>query len=375
MRGRKVKEPVRLRERTMKDGNISLYLDIYHDGKRSYEFLKLYVLSKPKTAIEKQQNKEVLQLANSIKSQKILELQNNKFGFINRGKGKTEVLPYFLKLTEERKESNYQNWLSTYKHLKNYASDNLTFNDVTSEWVKGFRDYLLNSPIGRGGAKLSKNSAYAYYGKFKAFLNQSQLDGLIQENPADKVESIKQPETKREFLTLDELQKLVHTECKVPELKKAFLFSALTGLRWSDIEKLTWSEIRKDREKHYIVFEQKKTAAQEVLPITQQARDILGAAGENDSKVFEHLKYSAWHNLRLKEWFMRAGILKEITFHSARHSFATLMLSQGVDIYTVSKLLGHRELKTTQIYAKVMDKQKEEAVNKMPNLNFGEDEV
>jgi integrase len=148
-------------------------------------------------------------------------------------------------------------------------------------------------------------------------------------------------------------------------LKNAFIFSALSGLRWSDIEKLTWSEVQNSGNDYYIRFRQKKTKGAETLPISEQAFNLLGKRGKPEEKVFDNLKYSAWNNLKLREWVMKAGITKHITFHCARHTYATLQLNLGTDIYTVSKLLGHRHLKTTEVYAKVMDKKKQEAANRI----------
>ena len=149
-------------------------------------------------------------------------------------------------------------------------------------------------------------------------------------------------------------------------LKTAFLFSALTGLRWSDINKLLWSEVQQSKELgHYLRFTQKKTQGSETLPISQQASDLLGERGKPEERVFKTLKYSAWHNLKLQQWIMKAGITKTITFHCARHTYATLQLTLGTDIYTVSKLLGHKHLKTTQIYTKVIDEKKTEAASRI----------
>lgn len=163
---------------------------------------------------------------------------------------------------------------------------------------------------------------------------------------------------------------MVPVECELPELKKAFLFSALTGLRWSDIEKLKWSEIQHSNDYgYYIRFRQKKTKGAETQPISEQAVSLLGERKEPDDKIFDALHYSAWSNLKLQQWIYKAGIHKDITFHCARHTYATLQLTLGTDIYTVSKMLGHKELRTTQIYAKIIDEKKHEAANKI-KLDF-----
>ena len=155
-----------------------------------------------------------------------------------------------------------------------------------------------------------------------------------------------------------------------PLLKRAALFSALTGLRFSDIKNLVWGEIHHSVENGYsIQFTQQKTKGVEVLPISEQAYSLMGERKEPSDKVFEGLTYSAYENKHLYQWIGAAGITKDITFHCFRHTFATLQLSHGTDIYTVSKMLGHRELKTTQIYAKIIDQTKREAANKI-KLDF-----
>ena len=170
------------------------------------------------------------------------------------------------------------------------------------------------------------------------------------------------------YLTLEEVKKLSQTECEYPKIKRAFLFSCLTGLRRSDILKLTWGEVHQQGDFTRIIFRQKKTGGQEYLDITQQAAELMGERGKPNDKVFTDIYSPTCTNEAIKRWVLRAGINKEITFHCARHTFAVLMLDLGTDIYTVSKLLGHKELSTTQIYAKVLDKKKQEAVAMIPKI-------
>ena len=178
--------------------------------------------------------------------------------------------------------------------------------------------------------------------------------------------SIIPEESERGFLTYDELKALANTPCEIPVLGNAFLFSASTGLRWSDIEKLTWHEVQHSKEMgYYIRFRQKKTKGLETLPFSENAFNLLPKQEPDMDLVFGNLKYSAWYNVKLKQWIMKAGISKNITFHSARHTYATLQLTLGTDIYTVSKLLGHKNISTTQIYAKVIDEKKRVAANKI----------
>lgn len=356
---------VTLRQRK-KGGKTSLYLDYYHKGIRKVEYLRLYLDETNPSKEQKELNKKTLQLAESIKAQRQIEIQNGAFGFRDTEKLNASFLAYFEILANKRFDSqgNYGNWDSTLKHLKNFAPNGITFGQLDVQLVQDFREYLDKGKITKGGAKLSQNSKHSYFAKFKAAIKQAYKDEYLLTNPAERVDGIKEGEPEREFLTLEELQSVVDVDCDIPILKTAFIFSCLTGLRWSDIEKLTWTEVQHSNELGwYIRFRQKKTKGAETLPISEQARQLLGDNEEREERVFPHLKYSAWHNLKLQQWIMKAGISKTITFHCARHTYATLQLTLGTDIYTVSKLLGHKELRTTQIYGKVIDKKKIDAAN------------
>ena len=362
---------VTLRQRE-KNNKISLYLDYYHKGKRKNEYLRLYLIPKPKNKTERELNKKTKQLAETICAKRQIEIQNGHYGFQDIEKLKGSFITYVTALAEKKNTSagNYGSWNSMIKHLKAFCPTDVSFEDIDKTFVEKFKNYLNEEAEGRVGKKLSQNSKYSYYGKFAAALKQAVKDGIFKENPSSGVEYFKQGETQREFLTLDELKQVAQTECEIPILKSAFLFSALTGLRWSDIEKLTWSEVQHSKEiGYYIRFTQKKTKGVETLPISNQAKDLLGDEGKPDVKIFKDLNYSAWSNLKLQQWVMKAGISKTITFHCARHTYATLQLTLGTDIYTVSKLLGHKELRTTQIYAKVIDDKKKEAANRI-NLDL-----
>lgn len=358
---------VTLRQRNQ-GGQTSLYLDYYHKGKRKTEYLKLYLNPGAKTKEQKELNKKTLQLAETIRAQRQIEIQNGTFGFRDNEKMKGSFLAYMRMLAEKRKDStgNYGNWDSVVKHLESFLPYDITFGEVDRQFVMNFKEYLDKGTRAKSNVDLSQNSKYSYFNKFRAALKQAVKDGILPANPSEGIEAFKQGEPEREFLTLEELQAIAREECEIPQLKTAFLFSCLTGLRWSDIQKLLWSEVQYSKEMgYYIRFRQKKTKGAETLPISQQAFELLGEREDKDERVFKGLKYSAWHNLKLQQWVMKGGISKTITFHCARHTYATLQLTMGTDIYTVSKLLGHRELKTTQIYAKIIDDKKKEAANRI----------
>lgn len=374
---------VHLRQRKQtKSGSISLFLEIYKgttttpEGKvknlRDYEYLNLYLIDKPKTPTEKQNNKETLQLAESIKAKRELEIKNGLYGFTNEFKQSTNFIDYFKDQMEKRKQSkgNYENWGSTLKHLIKFAGAKISFREIDETFCENFRDYLKNTAKKTSGQPLSSSSVSSYFNKFRACLKEAVRKKIILSNPATDVTNPKVKESKREYLTIDELKTIVKAECRYDVLKRAFIFSCLTGLRWSDINNLKWSEVQSTNDGWRITFHQQKTKGLQYLDISEQARGYLGEQGNPDERVFIGLKYSSYMNVELSKWMMRAGITKDITFHCARHTFAVLQLSLGTEIYTLSKLLGHSELKTTQIYAKIIDEKKREAVNKIPDINI-----
>lgn len=166
-----------------------------------------------------------------------------------------------------------------------------------------------------------------------------------------------------------ELKRLIGTECKYEIMKQAFLFSCLCGLRVSDIRKLKWNDLQKSGERIRIEIKMQKTKEPLYLPISDEALKWLPQQNEakGDDLIFP-LTHEGTINKILQKWAKDAGIIKHISFHVARHTHATMMLTLGADLYTVSKLLGHKNIATTQIYAKIVDKKKEEAISLIPNL-------
>lgn len=377
----KSKEPIRLRQRKMPSGYTSLYLDIYVNGRRSYEYLKMYLVPE-KTRADKEKNRDTLQMADAIRAKRVVELRNGLYGFKGQFATNTRFFDYYRSLCEKRhgnqeSRGNWGNWYSCLHHLMIYEKNkNITFEDITPQWVQGFKDYLDNEAVAwahdfRTRIKdkpLKRNSKLSYFNKLRACLNQAFEERIIAVNPLRGIESFKAEDVTRMYLTIDEVKLLAQTPCEYPKIKAAFLFSCLTGLRRSDVLKLTWGDVYQQGEFTRIIFKQKKTSGQEYLDITQEAASLMGERGEPSDHVFTDIHSPSCTNNAIKLWVARAGINKEITFHCGRHTFATMMLDLGTDIYTVSKLLGHRELTTTQIYAKVLDKNKQAAVSKIPSI-------
>ena len=372
---------VKLRQKAISGNRQSLYLDFYpaiphpETGEPTRrEFLRLYLFDKPKNPIDKQHNKETLQLAEQIRQKRENHLNKPEIytGYELEQKrikelGEQNFVAYFKTLADKRKASNHDNWVSAYKYLETFTKGNLKFADLNEKFCNEFKEHLLTTKSNKSSkTTLAQNSAVSYFNKLKATLRQAYKDGYLTTDLNAKIEPIAQAETRRNVLTIEELNSLVRTECNNPLLKRAALFSALTGLRFSDIKNLIWGEIHYSLEDGYTIqFTQQKTKRVEVMPINEQAYSLMGERKEPSDKVFEGLTYSAYENKHLYQWIGAAGITKDITFHCFRHTFATLQLSKGTDIYTVSKMLGHRELKTTQIYAKIIDQTKREAASKI----------
>ena len=284
-----------------------------------------------------------------------------------KARGQADFIEYFGKQAAKRHKNDSKsigvNWDRSHDLLKIFTKDKpLPFAQIDMHLIESFRDFLLKAP--RGGNKsgtISQNTASTYFTLFKAALHQAFIDSYFDVDIAAKVKGISGVESRREYLTIEELNKLAATPCEYPMLKKAAFFSALTGLRHSDIRKMTWKELSVEGDHYRINFTQRKTGGVEYMPISEQAYLICGEPAEPDRLVFEGLQDPSWINRPVKKWIEAAGIKKHITFHCFRHSYATNQLTEGTDLYTVSKMLGHTNIRTTQIYAKVVDSKKEEA--------------
>lgn len=370
---------VTLRQKAISKKRQTLYLDYWpaitnlETGKKTRrEFLKQYIFDKPKTQSDKEHNENVMQLVEQIKLKRenelnkpeiYSELEKERLKDTRTGKG--NFVEYFKKLTETYKTSTYDDWRIVYSYLNSFTGGNLQFSELTEEFCNNFREYLLTTHRYKSNQPLSPNSACTYFVKFKAGAKKAFKDGKIKTNVGLSVPTIKLIESQRNFLTLDELNKLVKTNCDVPVMKAAALFSALTGIRYGDLKSLTWGQVEHDNGNYQVRFRQNKTKGLLTLPISEQAFSLLGERGKTGEEVFPGLIISSYYNKYLLQWFARAGITKDITFHCFRHTFATLQISEGTDLYTVSKLLGHHNIKTTAIYAKVVDKLKRAAADKI----------
>lgn len=354
---------VTLRKREYPSGKVSLYLDFYpaiknpRTGEESRrEYLGIYIMKSPRTAQERRINATKLKQAEAIRAQRELSLINEQYGFIDKSKVKMDAVEYFysLMLTKGPK------WLGAYDHFNKFVHGKCAFKDLNVELCNGFREYLLTAKrLNSKKLQISQNSASGYWSTFRAFLASAYKEGYLKENINDNLDKIELKETRREYLTMDELRRLYNTPCEFPVLREASLFSCLTGLRISDILALTWNDVRDfpDGGKCIRICTE-KTDTEATIPISEEALALCGPP--STGIVFKGLTRNMV-NTYLKPWLKQAGITKYITFHCFRHTYATQLIAGGADIYTVSKMLTHKNVSTTQIYADLIDKKKREA--------------
>ena len=255
------------------------------------------------------------------------------------------------------------NWTRVGKLLSIFSEGKpIPFRKINVKLLEDLKLFMLTAP--QGGNKkgtLSQNSAATYFSIVKAGLHRAFIDEYLTVDIAAKVKGIPELKVKRETLTLEEAELLAQTPCENEVLKRAFFFAILTDIRLCDIHELTWGEIQKTSTGWRVDFTQRKTHVVDYLPINEQAYSLCGEPGEHDQQIFAGLTGSSWISRPLKKWIAASGIKKHITFHCSRHTFATLQLENGTDIFVVKGMLGHTNVKTTQIYAHIVDKSKRNA--------------
>lgn len=332
-----------------------IQLDYLINGKRIRETIKdttFYPIDSKETKKEKER------IIDRIKSQLEIELGNTKNGLVSRQLQKANFIDYFEQLGNKKEINTKVTWDSTLKHLIEFQGKKISFENITVTWIEKFLTYLK--------LELSNNSVLTYFNKINAALNQAVKEKIIFENPIKYIDRPKKEETEIVYLTKDEVQKIINTDFFDNETKNAFLLSCYTGLRASDIKILKWNHIKNDK----IQITQTKTKNAVYIPLNLNALNILEKQKHNMEFVFNLSEYTSSLNRTSKKLFKKAEINKKVHFHCARHTFATLLVTSGTNIFTISKLMGHKDIKSTLVYAKVIDEEKEKAVNSMVEFNF-----
>jgi integrase len=375
---------VHLREKKLDSGQISYYLDIYHNKKRWYEFLEIHINKKKPS----EDDKEKKRLAQEIRSQRENDLIVQDNGLVDKNKRKADFVTWLENYIENKTTQNSHN-KSSLKSFKKYLGKKpLPFTAITPEFIMSFGKFLLKN--------VSNNTAFLYLADISIGLEEAVRQDIISVNPFRKIprhEKIKQKSVFRQAYTFEQLELLARTPVKIhPQIKQVYFFSCFTGLRWSDVNCLRWSDVINKQidgnEEWFIYYRQEKTEGIEYLPLSDQAIVILKERKQelleypNKSPyIFPFIKeYDEKNKLMqirvwraLKKWAKAAGLdPKLLTFHTGRHTFATNVLenSPDADLWTVSKLLGHKSIHSTQIYAHVRDTKKFAAVKGLPKLKL-----
>lgn len=364
----------------MKDGRRSIYLDCYHDGHRSYEYLKLYLV--PETDDESlRRNEIIMRKAETACRKKLRELKK----LPTTSKRLTETQNSFSK-----KDISLSEWLSRFKEMQRsrgihdlHAIDRLCaalsdmncneikVGEIGKEFCISFVEYLKTGYKTAKGECLKPKTVFNRQCTLVTALNVAVREGIIPTNPMNLLsrhERAKTSRGKRDYLTIDEVKRLIATPCKNESVRNAYLFACNCGLRLGDVRKLKWGDITQDNGGWMLSVVMNKSEKPVHIPIGVQARRWMpgcedGVKHNADRLVFEHLPGDSSINDYLKIWAADAGITKSVTYHTSRHTFATMLLTLGADLYTVSKLLGHSQIKNTQIYAEIINRRKDEAVN------------
>jgi len=377
----KVKEPVRIREKVLGDGTISLYLDMYHKGNRKKEGLKLYIIPETSPAA-KLQNINTRKLAEQVKAQRILDIQKDGLVDWEKLKRSRTTLMSWLedyvtceeKLSPSSVISKRNAKVRVEEYLASIGKPDLRLSEVDREFCRGFVAFLRTCKAHRGNETISDTTARLLMSRIAAAMNKAVVEGLIPSNPFRALEAKEKPKiavSRREFLTVEELKILINTPCRCDIVKRAFLFSCFTGLRYSDMKSLLWSEIHTaaDGKTQYIEHRQVKTKKTVTIPLSDEALRWMPQQEDGIDKVFHGLKVcTSTVEAILKEWMKDCKIDKHITYHCSRHTAATTLLTLGANLYVVSKLMGHSSIQMTEVYAKIVDQKKVETMNLVNSL-------
>ena len=377
---------VEIKERALKGGNRSLYLEYYEKGFRKRENLHLYLI--PEDAPDaKRINKRTYLKAMAVRSDRILnppefEKKSVQDDGIDRTTTWLEWCDEYIRYSAGcgNGESAMQHKVIVRKRINEFLDrigrTDILLNDVTTEVISGLYDYMRNDYRNPGQIKVREGRLADYtlrhFGEtVNAMFNKALREGRIGYNPLrglNNLERFHVPDKHREYLTPDELTKFLAVEPVTEterQVQKAFGFSCMTGLRLGDVQRLRWGDIKPMGEGWAVSIVQHKTGSPVTVPLNELALSMLPPRPENeDENVFRLPGKSGKVTKYVRSIRDKAGITgKELTYHCSRHTAATLAISAGAELYSVSKILGHRNLVSTQVYAKVNLEKKMEAVN------------
>ncbi|MES2023914.1 MAG: site-specific integrase, partial [Patescibacteria group bacterium] len=324
-------------------------------------FLKELKLLKPRSAIDRNENRERMKVAEQIKNKRELQLQSDEYQVTPDFKKNIDFVRFFQNYLNSYTKKDKRVMSGCFNKLKEFMKEesliSLTTKQVNEALVSDFKEYLEQTLNGETPAN--------YFKKFKKVLKYGVREKIFSVNPAQELTAKRNEGIKKEILTFDEIQKLAKTACTNDDMKRAFLFSCLTGLRFCDIKILQWKNINGK----VLKVTQQKTSKPVSINLNENGLEILGKTGKSNELVFKIPSNTACRK-NLLVWCKNAGVKKKITWHCARHSFATNIIFYGSDVNSASSLLGHSSLAYTQRYVRVVESLKEKAVDSLPSLKL-----
>lgn len=403
----KLKENPKLEQRLMSDGKISLYLEyyfgrtqeqvldeygepvVYESGKmkgkpkvktthiRKKENLHLYLIATPKTPFDREHNKEVLMLANKIRQEREQEFLENKEGYRLKKKEQLNFLDYFQNYIDKYKKKDIRSMKGVFKRFKDFLNETPEYNQfanylkpgqITKEMMSLFVEYLQSKSKGEG--------ALSYYRRFRKVILYAYEQEVLKKDPCKGI-SIKTDKNtlKKDILSQDEIKQLISTHCRGENknIRRAFIFCLYSGIRFCDVKELTFSNV--DYSNKLLKYIQNKTKGHSthssvVIPLNDSLLNIIGKPkeGETPNTLIFPLPSHTMCLKALRNWTAKAGITKHITWHCARHSFATNILSNGANVKVVAELLGHSSIEMTEKYVRAVDSLKQDAINSLPTI-------
>jgi len=344
-----------------------LYLDIHYRGTRRWESTGL---SLPNDARGK---KEVLSLAEEVRRKREMQIVAGRFQLLDPIASKKTIIQFAEEVAEEYDKKMHLP--KSLKYLRPYAGDTLLC-DLDERFVDGYRAFLL------GQEKLGAATAAHYLDAMKALLTRAVRERLIDRNPSKGMKGIKIPEAKKPWLTIEEIQRLYDTPVEGGELadqcRNAFLLSCFTGLRLGDLKSLTWGDITQSPEPA-IEKRQNKTQGMVSVPLSPSAWELIkdDRIHKNEELVFPRMTLTKAVNVHqpLIAWRKKAKIARPFGWHAGRHSFAMMTLEASGDIYSVSRLLGHSDVKITSVYLRLTDPRKKEIISSLPKIDTDKNSI
>lgn len=364
-----------LRKKLLKSGKYSLYIDYYppvwNPQKQIYtrrEFLKLYIHIKPVTSLQQKENLLHQEIAEKIFIKRMKALMLDANGLFNKDALEADFFTYALAFIDKKQKDKVDttHYETAIKYLKLWVGEHFKFRDIDERLLQKFKEHLLTTrSLKSKHMKLVQNTAASYYDKFALIIHEAFLDKYLPEDYTLRVARISNVDTYRQIVDDDELKLLLDNPIDDALVFKSSLFALLTGCRFSALKILCWSDFHYSTvlKSWYIYFIDPKPERCFKHYISQEAVNALGEMKQGDELVFPELDY---HRTRakLKEWFNAVGLKDKAKFHGWRHKYATDLIEKGEDLYIVSKMLNHKHIKTTQIYAQVSDVLKAKAAAK-----------